>query len=68
MKGGNVAHDPQFAVLQQLAKAHDRFAEDEQMLRVKKRHEEANTMHGYALVILRAYMAEKDDPKPESRG
>ena len=64
MKGGNVAHDPQFSVLHQLAAAHDRFSEDEQILRRKKKNEEAEVAHRYALRILRAYMAEKDDPKP----
>ena len=64
MKGGNVAHDPQFSVLHQLASAHDRFSEDEQILRLQKKHAEADVAHRYALRILRAYMAEKDDPKP----
>lgn len=47
------------------AKAHDRFAEQEQEL-VTEHPVEASGAHEYALIALRAYRAEMDDPTPKS--
>jgi hypothetical protein len=49
---------------QQLASAHDRFAEREQVLRYEGRHVEAEGAHVLALRLLRAYEAEAFDPAP----
>lgn len=64
VKGGKVNHDPRRAVLRQLATAHDRFAEAEQLRVAEGKYEEATIAHGYALIVLRAHMAEMDDPPP----
>ncbi len=53
------------AVLEQLAKAHDHFSEEEQRFQGQDRHIEAAGAHEYALLTLRAYRAELDDPRPE---
>ena len=53
------------AVIRQLAKAHDRFAEDEQLLKSLGKHVEAEGAHVMAVRILRAYAAEMDDEPPK---
>lgn len=52
------------AVLRHLAAAHDRFAEQEQILVAEGRHAEAHGAHLYGLLVLRAYQIEADDPIP----
>lgn len=49
----------------QYAKAHDRFAELEQLARSRNKPAEANGAHIFALIALRAYRAECDDPQPK---
>jgi hypothetical protein len=51
------------ACLAQLADAHDRFSEIEQMAHVHGETVEAEGAHRYALWVLRAYRAELDDPE-----
>lgn len=53
------------AVIRQLAAAHDRFAEDEQTLRLVGKDDEAEGAHVIAVRILKAYTVEMDDPKPK---
>lgn len=53
------------AVIRQLAAAHDRFAEEEQMLRLIGKDVEAEGAHVMALRILKAYTAEMDDVPPK---
>lgn len=52
------------AALRQYAVAHDVWAEREQIELVKGHDIEAAGAHGYAYLVLRAYIAEKDDPAP----
>ena len=61
----DVAYDPGVAACNQLALAHDRFAETEQVLVAEGKYIEAQGAHEYAALIVRAYKAELDDPKPE---
>ena len=51
-------------VLRRLADAHDRFAEEEQVLVAEGRYAESQGAHQYAVWVLRAYRAELDDRKP----
>jgi len=51
--------------IRRYALAHDHFAELEQLLVNEGRVPEAEGAHQYALLALRAYRAELDDPKPE---
>lgn len=53
------------AALYQYAAAHDRFSEAEQVLVGRGCHLVASLAHGYALIALRAYRAELDDPQPQ---
>jgi hypothetical protein len=53
------------SVLEQLAIAHDHWAEEEQRLVGEDRHIEAQGAHEIATSLLRAYRAELDDPKPK---
>jgi hypothetical protein len=59
-----IEQDSTQAVCQQIASAHDRFAEREQVLRYEGRHVEAEGAHVFALRLLRAYEAEAFDPEP----
>lgn len=47
------------------AEAHDHFAEEEQTFAAKGSPIEAAGAHEYALIALRAYRAELDDPEPK---
>jgi hypothetical protein len=51
--------------LRQLAQAHDRFSEMEQILRAQGDTVDAEGAHRYALWTLRAYRAEMDDREPK---
>jgi hypothetical protein len=51
--------------LRQLAQAHDRFSELEQIARAQGDAYDAEGAHRYALWTLRAYRAEMDDREPE---
>lgn len=53
------------SVLRRLSKAHDRFAEQHQLLVASGDWAEAEGAHQMCLRLLRAYVAEMDDPKPE---
>lgn len=53
------------AVLEQLAKAHDFFSEEEQRLAGQDRFTEAAGAHQYTLYVIRAYHAELNDPRPK---
>ena len=46
---------------------HERFAELEQMLLLVGSEDEAAIAHGYALMLLRAHLAEIDDLEPVAR-
>jgi len=59
------SREAQEAVLKRLAMAHDRFSELEQLYRVEGNVVEAEGAHQYALITLRAYRAEMDDPDPK---
>jgi len=50
------------AVLDQLAKAHDHFSEEEQRLCGQDNYVEAAGAHQYTLYVIRAYHAELNDP------
>jgi len=52
------------AALYQYAEAHDVFSELEQLLLGDGRACQASEAHEYALIVLRAYRAELDDPQP----
>ncbi len=52
-------------VLYQLAQAHDHWSEEEQLFVGKDRPIEAAGAHQMALMTLRAYRAELDDPQPK---
>lgn len=52
------------AVLRQYATAHDHHAEAEQLLAGQGRRIEAEGRRQWARLVLRAYVAEKDDPEP----
>ena len=60
-----IAQDARKAVLRQLAEAHDRFSEQEQVLVFQGMYAEAEGAHQLALWVLRAYRAEMDDPTPK---
>jgi hypothetical protein len=47
------------------AHAHDRFAEREQMLMLEGNEVEAAGARVYAQRVLRAWLAERDDPEPD---
>jgi hypothetical protein len=47
------------------ALAHDHFAEEEQIRRAEGKEVEAEGAHQFALMTLRAYRAEIDDPEPK---
>lgn len=47
------------------AMAHDHFANEEQTFSAQGLPVEAAGAHEYALIALRAYRAEMDDPEPE---
>jgi hypothetical protein len=51
------------AVLRALAEAHDRFSEAEQMYVASGALAMAEGAHTFALIALRAYRAELDDPE-----
>lgn len=51
--------------LRQYARAHDRFAELEQITVSRGRVHEAGGARVLALIALRAYRAELDDPEPK---
>lgn len=53
------------AVLDFYAKAHDRLAEQEQTLTHEGRLYEAEGAHITAAAVLRAWIAENDDPEPK---
>ena len=59
-----IAQDARKAVLRQLAEAHDRFSEREQVLVFEGLYAEAEGAHQMAWWLLRAYRAELDDPEP----
>jgi hypothetical protein len=52
-------------VLRVLASRQDDFATEEQLLRGKGEDTAAEGCHRYALIVLRAYRAELDDPAPQ---
>lgn len=52
------------AALRQYAIDHDRFSEQEQMHRLLGNWAEAEAAHWNALLVLRAYRADVDDPEP----
>lgn len=52
------------AALRQLAAAHDRFSEMEQLLYAQGDVVDAEGAHKYAMWTLRAYRAEMDDREP----
>jgi hypothetical protein len=52
------------AVLRQLAHAHDHWSEQEQLLRLQADAIQAEGAHQMALVTLKAYRAELDNPEP----
>ena len=51
------------AALQRYALAHDHFSEQEQIAVVRGHAIEAAGFHEFALIALRAYRAELDDPR-----
>jgi hypothetical protein len=53
------------AALETYALAHDRFSEAEQIYVSEGQMVMASGAHQYALIALRAYRAEIDDPEPE---
>jgi len=58
--------DPaQRAALYQYAAIHDAFAEREQILRASGMVIHAEGARTYANLVIRAWLAERDDPKPE---
>ena len=50
--------------LRLLAAAHDHWAEEEQVAIAEGRYAEAEGAHQFALLALRSYRAELDDPEP----
>ena len=52
------------AALLQLAAAHDRWSEEEQLLVEEGKYDDAQESHEIACFLLRAYRAELDDPTP----
>lgn len=54
------------AALYTYARAHDRFSDEEQILAGAGRTTDAELAHRYALITLRAYRAELDDPEPRT--
>ena len=53
--------------LRMYALAHDHFSEEEQTMAGEGRIAEAEGAHQFALLALRAYRAEIDDPEPPER-
>lgn len=51
-------------VIRQYAAAYDRLAEDEQIAVARGEYDRAQEAHELAMVVLRAYRAEMDDPEP----
>lgn len=61
------ATDPmRAAAMRQYAKAHDAHAECEQLLAGQGRRIEAEAYRVWARVVIRAWLAERDDPQPEA--
>jgi len=50
------------------ATAYDHFAQEEQVCIAEGRMVEAEGAHHFALMLLRAYKAEIDDPEPKAMG
>ena len=67
MTTGHVTRDEvaRRAALYRYAQAHERFATLEQLAHSRGRPAEANGAHLFALITLRAYIAEQNDPAPE---
>ncbi len=58
------AEEARQAVLLQLGLAHDRFIDTERMHRKREEHAASEGPHRVSIWLLRAYAAERDDPKP----
>jgi hypothetical protein len=56
--------DARNGALASMIRAHERFAEQEQVLMLEGREDDARTMHDWALRLLRAYDVEQNDPEP----
>jgi hypothetical protein len=56
------------AVLRQLAHAHGHWSEQEQLLRLQADPIQAEGAHLMAVVTLKAYRAELDNPEPRDAG
>ena len=52
--------------LRTYAQSHDRFSDAEQLYVAEGQHVMAEGAHTYALIALRAWLAERDDPEPHS--
>ncbi len=52
------------ACLLQLSLSHDRFIDTERMHRKREEHAASEGAHRVSSWLLRAYAAERDDPKP----
>lgn len=52
--------------IRQYALRHDEISEAEQMFALVEEHWRAAEYHDYALILLRAYRAEWNDPEPMS--
>jgi len=61
----NTTDWPRREVLYTYARAHDRFTEREQQLRRSGMLIHAEGARQYANRVIRAWLAERDDPKPE---
>jgi hypothetical protein len=55
------------AVLFHLAAAHDAWAEQEQLLEFEGRPYDAARARIFAQRVIRAWLAERDDPEPETQ-
>jgi len=53
-------------VLYQYASAHDIWSEQEQLLALEDRNIEAAAARTYAQIVLRAWLAEQDNPEVEA--
>jgi hypothetical protein len=53
--------------MHQYAAAHDSWAEQEQLLALEGRIIEAEGAHQYARIVIRAWLAEQDNPEPIER-